>query len=120
MLEHVITHVLNSFVRRPAKKETPGIVLGRSVGESPDSVVWPDAQRREHAVIIGKTGTGKTHLLELLALQLAARSEGFCVFDFHGDASLSLLERLGGTKWAGRLIVLDPSHPTLSPGINVL
>ena len=72
-------------------------------------------------MVCGKTGTGKTHLLELLAWQLATRGEGFSFFDFHGDASLSLLARLRQLPMGDeRLVVLDPSHPTLSPAINVL
>ena len=83
--------------------------------------ILPDRFRTEHAVVMGKTGAGKTHLLELLALQIAQRSEGFVFFDFHGDASLSLLGRLQQLPDADdRLVVLDPSHPTRSPGINVL
>ncbi len=97
------------------------MLLGKGVDPPHGSVVLPDRHRCEHAVIVGKTGSGKTHLLELLACQLARRGEGFSFFDFHGDASLSLIGRLLQLPHAEeRLIVVDPSHPTRSPGINVL
>src|SRR3990172_11303916 len=95
--------------------------MGDAVEAPHAPVVWPDSQRREHAVIVGKTGSGKTHHLELLAWQLARRGEGFSFFDFHGDASLSLISRLQHLPEADqRMVVVDPSHPTRSPGINML
>jgi hypothetical protein len=119
--EHLTSSVLNRFFTKPPAKQPAGLLLGKSVDSPYGSVVLPDRHRCEHAVIIGKTGSGKTHLLELLAWQLAKRAEGFTFFDFHGDASLSLIGRLQHLPEArGRLVVLDPSHPTRSPGINVL
>src|SRR5207249_8450561 len=117
--EHLTSSVLNRlFPRRPAPNP-PGLLLGKDVDPPHGSVVLPDRHRREHAVIVGKTGSGKTHLLELLAWQLARRGEGFSFFDFHGDASLSLISRLQPLPKADRrLIIVDPSHPTRSPGIN--
>ena len=119
--EHVTSSLLNRFFARQPTGNPPGLALGSSVDPPYRPVVLPDRQRCEHAVIVGKTGSGKTHLLEVLACQLATRGEGFSFFDFHGDASLSLIGRLLQLPHAEeRLIVLDPSHPTRSPGINVL
>jgi len=113
--------MLNRFLSQRPTGAPPGLALGTSVEPPHHSVVLPDRQRCEHAVIVGKTGSGKTHLLEHLACQLAKRGEGFSFFDFHGDASLSLISRLQHLPKAdARLVVLDPSHPTRSPGINVL
>jgi hypothetical protein len=119
--EHLTSSVLNRVFPKPPAGSLPGLLLGKSVDASRGSVTLPDRHRCEHAVIVGKTGSGKTHLLELLAWQLAGRGEGFSFFDFHGDASLSLISRLQHLPDAGhRLVVVDPSHPTRSPGINVL
>lgn len=119
--EHLTSSVLNRFFTKPPVGSLPGLLLGKAVDPPYGSVTLPDRHRCEHAVIIGKTGSGKTHLLELLAWQLAQRGEGFSFLDFHGDASLSLISRLRHlTKADERLVVLDPSHPTRSPGINVL
>ena len=38
-----------------------------------------------HSYIIGKTGTGKSHLLEQMAVQDALSNRGFALFDPHGD-----------------------------------
>lgn len=113
--------VLNRFFTRPPARHPPGVLLGKGVDPPHDAVILPDRHRCEHAVIVGKTGSGKTHLLELIAWQLAQRGEGFSFFDFHGDASLSLISRLQTMPNAAeRLVVVDPSHPTRSPGMNVL
>jgi energy-coupling factor transporter ATP-binding protein EcfA2 len=119
-LEDFITHTLNTLAARP--RTTPrGLFMGQVAESSREPVIWADTQRCEHAVIIGKTGSGKTHLLEYLAWQLAERDEGFSFFDFHGDASLSLISRLRNQPQADqRLVIVDPSHPTRSPGVNVL
>lgn len=119
--EHLTSDVLNRFLAKPKGASPHGLLLGRAVEAPHQPVVLPDRHRCEHAVVLGKTGSGKTYLLESLAWQLAQRGEGFAFFDFHGDASLSLISRLRGLASAAhQLVVIDPSHPTRSPGINVL
>jgi type IV secretory pathway VirB4 component len=46
--------------------------------------------RFSHIYVIGKTGTGKSTLLETMALQDLARGNGFALIDPHGD----LVERV--------------------------
>lgn len=41
--------------------------------------------RRQHMYIIGKTGTGKTTLLENLAVQDIIQGKGVCIVDPHGE-----------------------------------
>src|SRR6266542_3168082 len=48
------------------------------------------ADRRAHIYIVGKTGTGKSALLETLVRQDMEKGEGVAVLDPHGD----LVERL--------------------------
>src|ERR1051326_7084248 len=51
------------------------------------------ADRRAHLYVIGKTGTGKSTLIETLIRQDLKAGEGLALFDPHGD----LVERvLGG------------------------
>src|SRR5262245_52997258 len=49
-----------------------------------------DEDRFSHIYIIGKTGTGKSTLLETMALQDLQRGNGFALIDPHGD----LVERI--------------------------
>ena len=119
--ETLTSSALNWLVSKPSTPRVSGLLMGHRIEVPHATVIWPDGQRREHAVVVGKTGSGKTHLLEFLAWQLAKQTEGFAFFDFHGDASLSLIGRLleipGATQ---RLTVIDPSDPNRSPAINVL
>lgn len=48
--------------------------------------------RTRHMYIIGKTGMGKSTLLENLAIQDIQNGEGMCFIDPHGSAAESLLE----------------------------
>jgi len=43
--------------------------------------------RFSHVYIIGKTGTGKSTLIETMALQDVERGNGFALIDRHGDLS---------------------------------
>src|SRR5882762_12018779 len=109
--EDLTSTMLNRFFTKAPAGSPSGLLLGKRVDPPHGPVVLPDRHRCEHAVIIGKTGSGKTHLLEVLACQLAQRGEGFAFFDFHGDASLSLIRRLSQAPHGHeRLIVVDPSH----------
>ena len=119
--EYLTTSILNRILAKPPSKPGDGLVLGRRVEAPHASVVFAQSSRNQHLVIIGKTGFGKTHAQEVMANQIAERDEGFAFFDFHGDSSLSLIRRLLKHPNAeGRLVIVDPSHPTRSPGINVL
>jgi hypothetical protein len=44
-----------------------------------------DEDRFSHVYVIGKTGTGKSTLIETMALQDLERGHGFALIDPHGD-----------------------------------
>ncbi len=72
------------------------------------------ADRRSHIYIIGKTGTGKSTLLETLALQDIRAGRGCAVFDPHGDLYESLLSCIPKTE-AHRLVDFNlPDDRTLA------
>src|SRR5437763_13439436 len=48
--------------------------------------------RRRHVYIIGKPGTGKSKLLEMLARQDIAYGHGLCFIDPHGDTIEAILK----------------------------
>ena len=52
-----------------------------------------------HTYVIGKTGTGKSTLLETMALQDITKGRGLCLIDPHGD----LAERLAGQMPVNRI-----------------
>ena len=48
--------------------------------------------RRRHMYILGKSGTGKSKMLELLIRQDIAHGFGLCFFDTHGDVIQNILD----------------------------
>jgi hypothetical protein len=120
-LEGLTSSLLNRMFNSKRSGPVNGVLLGRTLEPPRRNVVWPDRYRCQHAVILGKTGSGKTYLLESIGWRLAQRGEGLAFVDFHGDSSLSLIARLRRLSDAGnRLVILDPAHPTRSAGINIL
>lgn len=51
-----------------------------------------DADRRRHVYVIGKTGTGKSTLLENMAIQDIRNGKGVAVVDPHGDLAERILD----------------------------
>ena len=78
-----------------------------------------DEDRFAHIYIIGKTGTGKSTLVESMALQDLERGKGFALIDPHGD----LVERVAArAARSGRqdVIYLNASDPNQPYGYNPL
>jgi hypothetical protein len=75
--------------------------------------------RLSHFYIIGKTGVGKSTLLETMALQDMAAGRGFALIDPHGD----LVERIARSlpvEQKARVIYLDATDPHQPYGYNPL
>jgi type IV secretory pathway TraG/TraD family ATPase VirD4 len=75
--------------------------------------------RFSHVYIIGKTGTGKSTLMERMALQDLECGNGFALIDPHGD----LVERIADRIPPKRLldvVYLDAADPTQPYGYNPL
>lgn len=78
-----------------------------------------DEDRFSHVYIIGKTGTGKSTLLETMALQDIERGLGLALIDPHGD----LVERIAAqvpARRASEVIYLNASDPSQPYGYNPL
>lgn len=71
-----------------------------------------EKDRRSHFYIVGKTGTGKSHLLRNMILQDIAARGGCALFDPHGDLVLSV-ETLVPPERASDLVYLDLTDPVL-------
>lgn len=80
---------------------------------------WRQADRLSHAYIIGKTGVGKSTLLETLAYQDAVAGRGFALIDPHGDLVERLYASLPETA-RERVTYLDAPDPMQPFGYNPL
>lgn len=78
--------------------------------------------RRRHMYIIGKSGVGKSKLLELLIRQDIAYSQGCCLIDPHGDVIEAILNFIPKERIED-VVIIDPSdsqHPvSFNPLANV-
>jgi hypothetical protein len=75
--------------------------------------------RLSHLYILGKTGVGKSSLLETLARQDLADGRGFGLIDPHGDLVARLAQSLTPAE-RERVIYLDATNPTQPYGYNPL
>src|SRR5215510_13091388 len=71
------------------------------------------ADRRSHMYVIGKTGTGKSTLLETLIRQDIAAGRGLALLDPHGDLVERLVAALPEKRQADLIYfnVPDAEHP---------
>lgn len=76
----------------PTHMSEEGLLLGYNVYRGVKKEIrLGSSDRRRHVYIIGQTGTGKSGLLENLALQDMLDGRGFAFIDPHGDSAERLL-----------------------------
>lgn len=76
----------------PSQMLNEGLLLGYNVYRGVKKEIrLGETDRRRHAYTIGQTGTGKSGLLENLALQDMLDGRGFAFVDPHGDSAEKLL-----------------------------
>ena len=68
------------------------------------------ADRRAHMYLIGKTGTGKSTLLETLILQDIASGQGLALLDPHGDLVEKILSQLPEQRKDDLIYFNVPDH----------
>ena len=77
------------------------------------------ADRLFHMHVIGKTGTGKTTLIETLAGQDFEAGRGFCLIDPHGDLADRLFARVPAAQ-RDRVLYVNVPDPAQPFGYNPL
>ncbi len=75
--------------------------------------------RRRHMYIIGKTGMGKTGLLENLAVQDIVQGHGLAFIDPHGEAAEKLLEFIPAQRMKD-VVYFNPSDTNFPFSFNVM
>jgi len=104
----------------PVELPSEGIVIGKSVfrGEERLVRILPDDRTRHH-YIIGKSGCGKSVLLNYMARQDIWNGDGICLIDPHGDLVEDTLKTVPKNR-AKDVIVFDPSDSERPMGLNLL
>ena len=108
--------------RAPAPSQIPmtGMFLGRSRYRGVERPIYIDEEdRRRHMYIIGKTGTGKSQLLEEMIVQDILANKGIAVIDPHGDLIDGVMSRIPASR-AEDVIYFDPSDSDRPLGLNML
>jgi CxxC-x17-CxxC domain-containing protein len=75
--------------------------------------------RRQHVYVIGKTGTGKSVMLNNMIVQDIANGEGVCVVDPHGELVEGVLEKIPPERLKD-VIYFNPADTDYHIGFNVL
>ncbi|MBI2888867.1 MAG: type IV secretion system DNA-binding domain-containing protein [Candidatus Liptonbacteria bacterium] len=75
--------------------------------------------RRQHMYVVGKTGTGKSALLNNMIVQDISNGEGVCVVDPHGELVEGILEKVP-EKRLNDVIYVNPADTEYHIGFNVL
>ncbi len=75
--------------------------------------------RRRHMYVIGKTGMGKTTLLENLILQDIQNGLGCCYIDPHGDTAEKLVDYIPSNR-INDVIYFNPADVEYPMGFNIL
>ncbi len=130
-LEQLIAAIWNRLAlrRRGARSGGGSLDLGYRVVDdraTRSGVTLTSRERMRHVVVLGKTGSGKSYLLRHMSEQDIERNRGFIYLDLHGDATPFLLRRISARErrehchLSDRLIVIDPSDPIMSVGLNPL
>ena len=108
--------------RAPAPSQIPtsGMYLGKSRYRGVErSIYISDEDRRRHMYIIGKTGTGKSQLLEEMIVQDIIAGKVVAVVDPHGDLIDGVISRIPPAR-AEDVIYFDPSDTQRPMGLNML
>jgi hypothetical protein len=108
--------------RAPAPSQIPdkGLFLGVSRYRGVDRKIFiGEDDRRRHMYIIGKTGTGKSQLLEEMVIQDIHAGKGLAVIDPHGDLIEGIMERMPPER-AEDVIYFDPSDADRPMGLNMI
>ncbi len=100
--------------------QTGGTYIGQGYYRGIKRPVYiEEDDRRRHVYIVGKTGTGKSYLLQDMATQDIKAGHGVCVIDPHGDLIDEIVKYIPPER-AEDVIYFDPSETTRPMGLNLL
>jgi len=115
-----IQWILYKILPPPPNAPLDGIILGINRHRAVDTKVrFLDKDRTRHQYIIGKSGSGKSALLNWQSRQDIARGEGLCIIDPHGDLIEDALAHTPKER-AKDVILFDPSDGERPMGLNLL
>jgi hypothetical protein len=104
----------------PLNIPNEGVILGENVYRGVKTLVhMRDTDRRRHMYIIGMTGTGKSTIMGVMAVQDIRDGKGVCIIDPHGDLIEEILPCIPKERLED-VIIFDPSDVDRPIGLNML
>ena len=128
LLEKIFSKLWNwAFTKKP-RSSSSGLLLGfliRDDHATKYKVTLSQKQRARHTQILGRNGTGKSSLIDHMIEQDIKEGRGFLAIKFHDDhkrilSVIALEEKRRGLDLSDRTIIIDPSDPNFSVGLNPL
>ena len=115
-----ISFITNSSAMRSTDQSRHIIYLGR-VDFRNDRRMFGilSEDRFSHLYVLGKTGTGKSTLLENMAVQDLEHGNGFALIDPHGELADRIASRIPKSRQSD-VVYLDASDPSQPYGYNPL
>ncbi|TAN33033.1 type IV secretory system conjugative DNA transfer family protein [Patescibacteria group bacterium] len=104
----------------PVNMPKEGVILGRAVYRTEETIVRSQrTDRRRHLYTIGKSGVGKSNLIQNMAVQDVQNGEGICIIDPHGDFVEYVLQHVPKER-ADDVIYFNPADIERPIGLNML
>lgn len=104
----------------PSNISREGLLLGYNQYRGQNTEIRvKDDDRRRHMYSVGKTGMGKTTLMEHMILQDIRAGKGLCVIDPHGDLAEKVLAKVPRER-AEDVIYFDPGDTDRPMAFNML
>lgn len=115
-----IRWLLAKKAEAPANMPKDGLLLGEvSFRGQITPVRMKRDDRRRHVYVIGRSGVGKSVLLENMAIQDMQNGEGVCIIDPHGELIEDIIPHIPRER-ADDVVIFDPSDVERPVGLNML
>jgi len=103
---------------QPVGKDT--VYFGRTDYRNAEKIFGISRKdRRQHMYVIGKTGTGKSVMLNNLIIQDIMNGDGVCVVDPHGELIEGVIKMIPKTRLKD-VVYFNPADVDFPMGFNVL
>ncbi len=110
---------LSKQVDGPAELPATGLLFGYNIFRGVQKEIRLSSEdRRRHTYIVGQTGTGKSTMLENLAVQDMLDGNGFAFIDPHGDTAERLMSMVPKAR-AEDVIYFNPADTANPLGLNL-
>jgi hypothetical protein len=128
LFEKIFSRLWNWIFVKRSRARSAGLPLGFLVSDDRPTkyrVFLSQRQRVTHTLLLGRTGTGKSSLIDSMMEQDLRAGRGFLAIKFHDDhkrilAAIACEEKRTGKDLSDRTIIIDPSDPGCSVGLNPL